>query len=464
MSFGHDDLVGLSAVAIATLVQSREVPPGDVVRAHLEQVGRLDATVGAFQVARGEAALDEAEALWKRDDLEALPLAGVPVAIKDNVAVAGEPTRNGSLATSSHPAAADHELVARLRAAGAIVIGKTRVPELCAYPFTDGNFGIARNPWNLARTPGGSSGGSAAAVASAMVPVAHGSDGGGSIRIPAAACGVLGIKPGIGVVPGAAGRTGWYGLSANGPLATTVDDLALMLSIMAARPDLREPALRSSPLRVATSTLPIVSGVSVSAAWSTPVAAFADVLGGAGHEVRPADPPYDRNMIVTMGARGVAGIAEDADGLSLGLIERRTRPPVVAGRVIRRFGLLRDAGRDAWRREAADFFADVDVLLTPTLTQAVPPAEGWTRRSWPANIRASNFAMFTGAWNLAGFPALALPAGFDSDGMPLSIQLVAAEGGEGLLLSVAKQLEALRPWPRHASLATVPGSRPDTFV
>jgi amidase len=122
-------------------------------------------------------------------------------------------------------------------------------------------------------------------------------------------------------------------------------------------------------------------------------------------------------------------------------------------------GLLRDAGRDAWRRQASAFFADVDVLVTPTLAGPVPPAEGWTRRSWVANIRASNFAMFTGSWNLAGFPALALPAGFDEEGMPLSIQLAAPEGGEGLLLSLARQLEMLRPWPRHAPLAGHPVAR-----
>lgn len=459
MSFDHDDLVGRSAAALSALVRRREAAPVDIVRAHLEHVGSLDATVGAFQLVRAEAALDEAEAIAKRDDIEELPLAGVPVAIKDNVAVQGEPTRNGSLATSTLPAPADHELVARIRAAGAIVLGKTRVPELCAFPFTDGGFGVSRNPWNLDRTPGGSSGGSAAAVASAMVPVAHGSDGGGSIRIPAAACGLLGIKPGVGIVPGVPGRTGWYGLSANGPLATTVEDLALMLSVMAARPDLRDPSPPPQPLRIALSTVPIVKGVSVSPEWAAVTDTFGDALREAGHDVRRADPPYDNNMMVTMGARGVAGIAEDAIGLALGRIESRNRIPVVAGRTIGRLGLLRDAGRDTWRRQATAFFADVDVLVTPTLAGPVPVAEGWTRRSWVANIRASNFAMFTGSWNLAGFPALALPAGFDAEGMPLSVQLAAPEGGEGLLLSVAKQLEAMRPWPRHAPLAGHPVAR-----
>ena len=223
------DLVGLTALELAERVHVRDVSPVDVVRAHLERIGGLDARVGAFQLVRGDAAIAEADLLSRRSDLGDLPLAGVPVGIKDNVAVSGEPTRNGSLATAGAGAADDHEVVTRLRAAGAIVIGKTKVPELCAWASTDGAFGIARNPWNLDRTPGGSSGGSAAAVAAAMVPVAHGSDGGGSIRIPSAACGVVGIKPGIGVVPGAAGKTGWYGLSSNGPLTTTVDDLHKLL-------------------------------------------------------------------------------------------------------------------------------------------------------------------------------------------------------------------------------------------
>ena len=167
-------------------------------------------------------------------------LAGVPVAMKDNIAVAGEPLRNGSLATPSGPATADHPVVARLRAAGAIIVGITAVPELCIWGSTDSPAAITRNPWDTNRSPGGSSGGSAAAVASGMVPIAHAADGLGSIRVPAASCGLFGIKPGLGVVPAELGPNSWFGMAENGPLATTVADAALMLSVMAGRPELAE--------------------------------------------------------------------------------------------------------------------------------------------------------------------------------------------------------------------------------
>ena len=447
------DILGQTASTLAERVRAGDLSPVDVLQNHLAQIGALDARIGAFQLVRAHAALAEAEALAGNGDIEKLPLAGVPVAIKDNVDVEGEPTRDGSMATSTNKATADAELVARIRAAGGIVIGKTRVPELCAAATTDSVFGVSRNPWNLDRTPGGSSGGSAAAVASAMVPIAHGSDGGGSVRIPSAACGLVGMKPGIGVIPGAPDRSGWYGLSSNGPIATTVDDLALLLSVMADRPDLQTAETPTRSLRIAISTKPMMGRVVVDPAWAAAAEQTAEALRNAGHTVTHADPPYDSSMIRTMGVRGLAGIAEDAEGFARGQIERRNRTPVLIGKTIRRFGLLGDAGREQWRRQTAEFFQDVDVLVTPTLAQPVPRAEGWSRKSWIANVRGSDFAMFTGAWNLAGVPAMAIPAGLDGTGMPLSAQLVAAEGGEALLLSVAKQLEALRPWQRHAPLA-----------
>jgi amidase len=447
-------LIGETALGIADAVRQGTISPVDVVEAHLAHIGAVDARLGAFQLVRAEAALDEARRLAGRDDLADLPLAGVPIAIKDNIDVAGEPTRNGSLATSATPVAADHELVTRLRAAGAIVVGKTRVPELCAWGWTDSAFGVSRNPWNPDRTPGGSSGGSAAAVAAGMVPVAHGSDGGGSIRIPSAACGLVGMKPGIGVLPGSADRTGWYGLSSSGALATTVDDVAVTTSVMAQRPDLRWPG--RPDLRVAVSTRAMIATVSVEDSWARAATDLGQALTGADHKVVRADPPYDRLMLRALGVRGMAGIAEDARGLRLSLLEPRTRPSVAIGRALTRLSLLDNRGRDHWRRTMAEFFDDIDVLLTPTLGAPVPQAEGWARRSWLANLRGAGFAMFTGPWNLAGFPALALPAGIGPDGMPLSVQLVAPEGGEALLLSLAKQLEGLRPWPRHAPAEAKP--------
>ncbi|HZB59391.1 MAG TPA: amidase, partial [Actinomycetota bacterium] len=183
--------VGQTAVGIAAAVRAGQASPSEVLEEHLERIAALDGRLGAFRLLRTEQVRAEARALEERGDLAGLPLAGVPVAIKDNVDLAGVPTRNGSAATSDEPAAADAELVRRLREAGALLVGKTNVPELCLWPFNESEaFGDSRNPWSLDHTPGGSSGGSAAAVASAMVPIGLATDGGGSIRMPASNCGL----------------------------------------------------------------------------------------------------------------------------------------------------------------------------------------------------------------------------------------------------------------------------------
>ena len=223
----------LTAAELAADVRARKTTAVDAVKAALERVQRHDASIGAFQVVRAERALAEAAALEARADLASLPLAGVPIVIKDSIPVAGEPMRVGSAATSAEPQTADHEVVAHLKAAGAIVIGLTRVPELCVFGTTDSVFGTTKNPWNLSRTSGGSSGGSAAAVASGIATAAHGNDGMGSIRGPAGNCGLVGIKPGGGVVPQDIGFDAWGGMSQNGPLATTVADTALGLDVLA---------------------------------------------------------------------------------------------------------------------------------------------------------------------------------------------------------------------------------------
>jgi amidase len=446
-------LIGRSALDLARLVQSGEVSPVDVVQAHLDRIREHDDVVRAFVAVRGDDALAEARALGQRRDLAALPLAGVPVAVKDVIDVAGLPTRFGSRAIPATPATADNELVTRLRAAGAIVVGKTRVPEFCQFAWTDDADGATRSPWDLSRTAGGSSGGSAAAVASAMVPLAHGSDGGGSIRIPAACCGLVGVKPGAGVVP--ARENDWNGLSVNGPLATTVADAAVGLSVLAARPDLRQPAPPSERLRVALSLEPGLPRVPVDDDYAGAARATAALLQTLGHGVEEANPGYGIGPMATSGARAFAGVAQSADGLRLRDLERRSRPTVVAGRALRRFGLLRDRAREQWQARAAQFFSTHDVLLTPTLAAGPIAAEAWSSRSWLANIRQASFIPFTAMWNVAGFPAVALPSGSAPGGFPLSVQLVAAPGGESLLLGLAAQIEAAQPWPRHAPLAAV---------
>jgi amidase len=444
------DLSGAPATEIAGQVRAGSASPVDVVRAHLDRIAEVDQRIGAFQLVRAEAALREAAALEAHPDIATLPLAGVPIAVKDVVALAGTPTRLGSLATSGAPATDDHAIVRRLRDAGGVIVGKTRVPELCIWAWTDSAFGVTRSPWDLNRTSGGSSGGSAAAVSAGMVPIAHGSDGGGSIRIPAACCGLFGIKPGEGVVPGSERGSDWFGLSANGPLATTVDDAAAMLAVIADRADLAEPASIDRPLRVAVSTrLPFVKG-QPDPECAAAVTRTAETLASLGHEVVAADPPYDRNLMMTAAARAVAGIAESADGLPIRALERRSRPYVRIGNVIRRGGWLRDKGRRMWQQIAAEFFSDFDVLLTPTLAQLPIEADGWSTRSFRSNVAAATFIPYTQPWNVAGYPAAAVPAGAHASGFPLSVQLVAPTGGEALLLAVARQLEVAAPWPRHA--------------
>lgn len=446
-------LTAQSATTLAGLIQADQVSAVEIVSAYLERIAALDASVGAFQIIRGDRAIAEAAALMNRPDRRELPLAGVPIAIKDNVPVGGEPMRVGSLATSDRSSAADHETVRRLRAAGAIVVGLTRVPELCVWGTTDSTFGVTRNPWNLQRTAGGSSGGSAAAVASGMVPIALGADGMGSIRIPAACCGIFGLKPGPDVVPSALGGSSWYGLAENGPLATTVQDAALLLSVLAARPDLARPHPPST-LRIAVSMRSPVSGIRVDRELTEAVRASAQRLAAAGHTIEEADPPRPPLRSVTgIFAHWFGGAAEEAAAIDIRRVERRTRTHVRLGAFARRRGLVRSADREAWRQLNDPFFERFDLLLTPVLASTAIDADGWSQRSWIANAYANvRFAPFTGAWNFAGYPAASVPAGRHTDGLPLSVQIVGSRGREGLILSVARQLELLQPWPRHAPL------------
>jgi amidase len=416
-----------------------------------ERIERDDARIGAFQELRVFKALQEADAVDARGDRASLPLAGVPIPIKDNVAVEGEPMRVGSSGSDPAPQKADHEIVRRLRAAGAIVVGLTRVPELCVFGATDSDFGVTHNPWDLARTPGGSSGGAAAAVAAGMVPAAHGNDGMGSIRIPSACCGLVGVKPGLGVVPAELGNGSWFDMAENGPLTTTVEDAALVLSVLAGRPELARIA-GAGTVRIAVSTKAPLPATPVDRHWAAAARESAVLLRGAGHCVRTADPPYGQVTAGSEMVRWVAGTELDArlladrDGLA-----PRTRRHAAAGRLALRAGLPRGAGRERWQRRAEAFFADVDVLVTPTLAQPPIRSVPWARKGWLANIWANtHFAPFAAPWNLAGWPAIAVPAGLHPTGTPLSVQLVARPGGEPLLLAIAAQLERLRPWPRTA--------------
>jgi amidase len=447
--------VGETAVGTAAASKAGRVTPTEVLEQHLERIAALDGRLGAFRLLRIDQVRAEARALGDRGDLDGLPLAGVPVAIKDNVDLAGTPTRNGSAATSAEPAAADDELVRRLRQAGALPVGKTNVPELCLWPFTESEaFGISRNPWSLDHTPGGSSGGSAAAVAAAMVPVALAADGGGSIRMPASNCGLVGIKPGHGVVPFPPhGASTWSRMSEFGPLATTVADLGLALDVLAGGEAYRAVAAPERPLRVGVTAKAAAAGVKVHPEVRAVMDATAEALAAAGHRVEAAAPPWRNGDAAPFLQRVFYGCAEDADGLPPGSLEPRTQAEARVGRLLRR---ARPAPTGPPARVLARYeawFGDHDVLLSPTLAQPPLRVGAYQGKGLARTLLGLTAYMpFGPPLNLVGFPAASVPAGSSADGLPLGVQLAAAPGGEALLLSVARQLETLRPWPRHAPL------------
>lgn len=443
-----------TATETAAAIRAGRVGVDEPARAALSRAEQINDRVGAFQLIDHAGAERAVAELRERADLASLPLAGVPIAIKDNLAVAGLPTRNGSLATTDEPAAQDHEVVRRLRAAGAVIIGKTRVPELCIWATTDGAFGTARNPWDVTRTPGGSSGGSAAAVASGVVPLAIGNDGLGSIRIPAACCGLVGLKPGYGLVPAQIGGNDWYGFAENGPLATSVADAALMLSVMAAKPELARVELSERKLRIAISTISPGLGISVDKQYRTATEVVGRIYTAAGHSVEAAHPPYSTRWASVLLAHWFAGASIDAEGLDESRLEPRTRMHIRAGRFVRERKWVGPQYRQQFRAAVDQFFARFDLLLTPALAQPPIRAVEWSRRSWIGNINANTrYAPFASPWNLAGFPGISVPAGMHSVGTPLAVQLVTRPGREALLLSAAALIEARKPWPRVATIS-----------
>src|SRR2546423_8382096 len=292
--------VGATARDIARAVRRGDAPATQVVADHLDHIQANDAALNAFRIGRAGGAATEAEAVDEQEDVASLPLAGVPIAVKENTAVAGLPSWYGSAGARAGVAEADHEVVRRLRGAGAVVVGTTRMPELGLWALTDDDSAITRNPWRTDRTPGGSSGGAAAAVAAGLVPIAHGNDGLGSIRIPAACCGLVGIKPGRGVVPAHMPVEDWFGLTEHGILATTVADAHTGLSVLAgwAPSRLAEPGR----LRVAVSARSPVLGVRADRPARDALRSAARLLVGAGHDAVSASPRYPS----ALGLRGLA--------------------------------------------------------------------------------------------------------------------------------------------------------------
>jgi amidase len=458
-----DEIAFLGAVRQGEMVRAGEVSPTELVRLHLERIERLDPQLNAFRVVLAEKAMleaERAEARLKGGDER--PLLGVPIAIKDESEVAGEVKMLGTDAFEQ-PAAADSELVRRLRAAGAIVVGLTHLPELAICGFTESaTWGVTRNPWDPQRTPGGSSGGSAAAVAAGLVPIASAGDGAGSIRIPAASCGLFGLKPQRGRVSLAPLVEGWNGLAVLGCLSRSVIDTALYLDIVSggseepgAPPPPERPFLESAgtppgKLRVAWSAVPprAAAPPTVSDDARRSVSATADVLRSLGHDVQQRDPDWGAigNNITPRFLRGVADTVDEVPHPER--LERRTRgfghlgrrlPDAIVERAIR--------GRETDAARVNAIFDDHDVLMTPVMGGTALPVRRWEGRGAIRTVLGmSRFYPYCVPWNHLGNPAMAVPAGFDAEGLPLSVQIVGRPGDEATLLSLAAQLEAERPW------------------
>jgi amidase len=460
---GTDELAFAGAARQAEMVRAGDVSPRELVELYLERIARLDPELNAFRTVMAERALmeaDQAEARLRGG--EDRPLLGVPVAVKDGQDVAGELSTYGT-DCFDEPAREDSEVVRRLRAAGAIVIGKTHLPELAIYGFTESaTWGVTRNPWNPHRSTGGSSGGSGAAVAAGMVPLATASDGAGSIRIPAANCGLFGLKPQRGRISLMPYSQHWFGMSVIGCLSRSVADTAVYLDAVAgpAAGDAHTPpppdrpfaeAARSEPgkLRIAWSTKqtrPPIPGPT-SEEIERSVAETAELLRSLGHEVveRAADYGSVGNMILPL---YLGGIYEDVSNVPHPeRLERRTRAIGRLGKLVRGLvpkALEAEAGHAA-RINA--IFDDCDVYLTAVTAQ--PPVEvgRWEGRSGLGVMTSMpRVYPYTPAWNVIGNPAASVPAGPSSEGLPLAVQIVGRPNDEATLLSLATQLEAERPW------------------
>ncbi|MCD6014940.1 MAG: amiB2 [Solirubrobacterales bacterium] len=456
------DLAFAGIARQAQLIRDREVSSRELVELYLGRIERLDPRLNAFRTVFAEQSLAAADAAdGRRDGGAQAPMLGVPIAIKDELAeLAGDVTRVGTDAFDE-VATTDSEMVRRLRDAGAVIVGKTNLPELAICGFTESKtFGVTRNPWEPGRTPGGSSGGSAAAVAAGLVAGASGSDGAGSIRIPAALCGLFGLKPQRDRVPLGPPGDGvvqhWHGLSVNGCLTRSVADTALWLDVTAPR----APGGGSYAEAAATGPGRLRIGVSVKAPWlAVPpildqemvvaVHTAAELLAALGHRVDGVEPRYGMlgNRVT---ARYLDGIREDVDAVPHPeRLERRTRGFARLGRLVAPPWLARRAvgGEAADAARVFAVFESCDVLLTPTVS--TPPVEvGFWERAGALRtlLGMTRRYPFTVAWNHLGNPAASVPIGTTSTGLPLGVQLVGPADAEPTLLSLAAQIEAERPW------------------
>jgi amidase len=451
-----DDLAFAGAAAQARMLADGEVSAPELLEIYLERIARLDSQLRSYRVVLTDKARDEAFAAQDRLDAgERLPLLGVPIAIKDDVDVAGEVTTYGSAGHRS-AVTVDAAVVRRLRAAGAVIIGKTAVPELMIFPFTESlAFGATRNPWNLKRTPGGSSGGSAAAVAAGLASLALGSDGGGSIRIPSSWCGLFGLKPQRDRVSLEPHDEAWYGLSVNGPIARSVLDAALFLdatnTVSGPEGEFVAAATRDpGKLRIALSTKVPQPLVRVGGEELAAVDAAGALLRELGHDVVVRDPAYPLPSIyASFLPRYLRGTSDEADAQAHPeRLERRTRTMARMGSFFsdRRMQAVRAAEARVSNRMQS-IFDDVDVVVTPGTANGPSRIGAYQHRGAVSTLLlVGQRVPYFPVWNVTGQPAAVVPWGFDGDGLPISVQLVGRPFDEATLLSLSAQIEAARPW------------------
>jgi amidase len=454
----------LSAAETVAAIAAGRTTPAAVVADSLARIEARNAELNAFSVVLSEQAREQARFLELGQGDTPGPLYGVPVAIKEELDVAGCVTTFGGRSNST-PVTDDGEVVRRLRAAGAVIVGKTHMPEFGSYPYTESDaYGYTHNPWNTDVQPGGSSGGTAAAVSSGMVPVGMGGDGGGSIRVPSAYCGLFGLKPQRGRVTTSPMEHLWWGLGTVGPLTRTVLDSAIVYDVIRGSlpsdmwqagevGSFTEAAGREpGRLRIGWSTKPVAKGVRCDPENAAAVRETARVLADLGHDVREIKPGYPDPTLAFL-PQFLAGIRTEADAVEhYHRLERRTRETYRLGswvgpRVIE-YALEQT---QKISRKANRVFDRVDVLLTPT-TANRPPKLGILDGAGTvrAVLRSFPAIAYVALWNVAGNPACSVPSGTGSDGLPIGCQLVGPTDGEEILLSLAAQLEQARPWPLTA--------------
>lgn len=464
------DLHELTALEQAAAVRRREVCPSELADHQLRRVEARDAQLGAFVTVTADRAMDAARAadlLVSRHDPAGLPaLFGVPTAIKDLTLTAGVRTTFGSAVYAHYLPTVDDDVVRLLAVAGTISLGKTSTPEFGLTCYTEpAGSPPAVTPWDTSRLAGGSSGGAAAAVAAGLVPFAQASDGGGSIRGPASACGLVGLKPSRGRVSRGPAAGDVTLLSTIGPLARTVEDAAALLDAMAV-PCSGEPVIapplppgqsflehaRREPRRLrigryADSPLPGVElAPECRQAWDD----AATLLAGLGHEIVDTTTPFERDLLLppfeTIWAVGATAVPvpEDAQHALLPFTRwLREQGAAVSGpEFLQAMGRVQQAGR-----AAVAAHTEFDVVLTPTLAQ-LPQPIGWFSSVSPAENfeRQKRYIPYAALYNVTGQPAVSLPSQWTAEGLPVGIQLVGRPAGEADLLSLAGQLERAQPW------------------